>query len=183
MTQIHIGSLAFENPLMFSDGSAVFAHFAKHYVRHEKGFFIMAPSGAGKTYFIKHQKEKHWMDGDTLWEMSNAHPEGPWWLKPEIIATIDARSDVITEQYKSFGFWIVGASNNWLKPDAIVLPNWSTHKRYIRTRERENYDGGATSDRLEQVLAHRRWIKQWTKKGVPELKSIKEAADYLASTV
>jgi hypothetical protein len=43
------------------------------------------------------------------------------------------------------------------------------------------YDGGAKSDKLAQVLSHRKWIRQWAKKGVPEFKSIKEATDYLAS--
>lgn len=180
---IHTGALDFKTPLIFADGTKVYDEFKKNHITHKKGFFIMAPSGAGKTYFVNHQKEQHWMDGDKLWETTNAHPKGAWWTESfDIIDEIDMRSDFITLQAKKLGFWIIGASNNWLKPDAIVLPHWSTHKKYIRTREKENYDGGATSDRLSQVLFHRRWINKWTKKGVPKFKSVKEAAEFLEST-
>jgi hypothetical protein len=179
MAQVHSGSIPSDTPLMFTDGSAVYVSFAQQYITHKTGFFIVAPSGAGKTYFIEKQKEKHWMDGDALWEAANAHPAGLWWLEPEKIDEIDQRSDIITIQAKRLGFWIIGASNNFLKPDAIVLPNWSTHKRYIRNREKENYDGGATSKRLGQVLSHRRWIRRWVKQGVPCFSSVQEATDFL----
>lgn len=179
---VHFGTLDFKLPLMFVDGMSVYDKFAREHVPHKKGYFIMAPSGAGKTYFITHQKEKHWMDGDFLWEDTNAHPKGFWWLESyEVMDEIDQKSDVITTQAKRMGFWIIGASNNWLTPDAIVLPPWSTHKRYIMSREKEDYDGGATSDRLPGVLNHRRWIRKWTKKGVPCFKSVQEATDYLAA--
>lgn len=182
MLKIHSGSLDIKTPLMFTDGSAVYKKFAKEFITHKKGFFIMAPSGAGKTYFINNQKKKHWLDGDKLWEAAKAHPKGEWWLESlDIIDEIDQRCDVITVQAKKLGFWIMGASNNWLRPDAIVLPNWSTHKKYIRLREQNNYDGGAKSDKLSQVLNHRRWIRRWVKEGVPEFKSIEEATQYLAS--
>ena len=182
MPKVHSGSLNLKTPLIFADGSSVYKKFAREFITHKRGFFIMAPSGAGKTHFINNQKKKHWMDGDALWEETKAHPKGAWWLEPlDTIDEIDQRCDVVTVQAKKLGFWIMGASNNWLKPDAIVLPNWSTHKKYIRFREMNDYDGGAKSDRLSQVLGHRRWIKQWVKKGVPEFKSIEEATNYLAS--
>lgn len=181
-SKVHWGSLPPETPLMFEDGSAVYNKFAKQFITHKQGFFIIAPSGSGKTYFIDRQKEKHWMDGDALWEAANAHPQGPWWLEPEKIDEIDQRSDIVTIQAKKLGFWIIGASNNFLKPDAIVLPYWSTHKRYIRIREKENYDGGATSDRLNQVLNHRRWIRRWVKQGVPCFESVEKAAVFLAKS-
>lgn len=179
---VHFGKLDFKTPLMFADGSALYKKFAQESTPHKKGFFIMAPSGAGKTYFIERQKEKHWIDGDSLWEATNAHPKGEWWLWGELIDEIDSRSDFITREAKKLGFWIIGASNNWLKPDAIVLPHWSTHKKYIITREKNNYDGGATSDRLSQVLGHRKWIRKWAKKGVPVFKSVREAADFIANS-
>lgn len=179
---VHFGTLDFKIPLMFADGSEIYKKFAKEHVVHKIGFFIMAPSGAGKTYFMDHQKEKHWIDGDTLWEATNAHPKGEWWTWGlDVITEIDQRSDIITAQAKKLGFWVIGASNNWLKPDAIVLPHWSTHKRYIGAREKGNYDGGATSDRLGQVLGHRKWIKLWVKQGVPEFGSVAEAANHLKS--
>ena len=140
----------------------------------------MAPSGTGKTYFVERQKEKHWMDGDVLWESAFAHPAGPWWTEPiPVIDEIDQRSDVITVQAKKLGFWIIGASNNWLPPDAIVIPDWETHKSYINAREKGNYDGGATSEHLQQVLNHREWILRWVEKGVPKFESVQEATAYL----
>lgn len=178
-SKVHTGSIPPKTPLIFKEGFAVYENFAQQFITHSKGFFILAPSGSGKTYFIEKQKDKHWMDGDSLWETTNAHPSGFWWLGNDI-DEIDQRSDIITIQAKKLGFWIIGASNNFLRPDAIVLPHWSTHKRYIINREKENYDGGATSDRLGQVLRHRRWIRRWVKKGTPCFKSINEAADFLA---
>ena len=180
---VHWGNLPSDTPLMFMDGSEVYKRFAKQFITHKVGFFIVAPSGAGKTYFIDLQKEKHWMDGDSLWEATNAHPYGPWWTEPEKIQEIDQRSDIITMQAKRLGFWIIGASNDFLKPNAIVLPHWSTHKRYIGAREKGNYDGGATSDRLVQVLRHRRWIRRWVKEGVPCFGSVQDAADFLEKSL
>lgn len=171
-------------PVIFTDGSYLFETFAKEYITHKKGLFIMAPSGVGKTYFIKSQKEKHWIDGDDLWKSAHAHPKDGWWLEPdEFMDEIDRRSDMMTEQAKKLGFWIMGASNFGLKPDAIVIPHWSTHKKYIKHRETHNYDGGATSDRLNQVLEHRKTILRWEKKGVPKFRSVKEAVDYLTKKI
>lgn len=177
---VHFGSLDFKTPLMFTDGSKTWEPFIKNSITHKKGYFIMAPSGVGKTYFLDRQKEKHWVDGDTLWEEMNAHPKGEWWTwGGGIIETIDQRSDVITIQAKNLGLWVIGASNAFLQPDAIVIPHWSTHKKNIATREKENYDGGATTARLSSVLWHRNWIRQWKKKGVPEFKSVQGATDYI----
>jgi hypothetical protein len=89
----------------------------------------------------------------------------------------------MTQQAKLQGLWIVGASNYWLKPDAIVVPHWSTHQKYIRHREQHGYDGGAKSDAFAQVLWHRRWIMRYAKQGIPQFGSVQEAADYLASTL
>lgn len=174
--------LAAKVPLIFSDGTAIYNKFKKDYVTHKKGFFILAPSGAGKTHYINHQKKKNWIDGDILWEATNAHPKEEWWLDMDMIDEADQKSDIITVQAKKQGFWIMGASNSWLKPDAIVIPNWGMHKKFIKHRETHNYDGGAKSDRLKQVLNHRKIILQWAKKGVPKFESIEQAADYLAST-
>ena len=169
-------------PLIFADGSTVYNKLKETYITHSAGYFILAPSGAGKSHYIKNQKEQHWIDGDHLWMSTHAHPDGAWWLEPiETINEVDQRSDIITVQAKKLGFWIMGASNYWLKPDAIVIPLWSTHKKYIKHRETNSYDGGATSDKLEQVKTHRKWILQWKKKGVPMFKSINEAAEFLST--
>lgn len=169
-------------PLVFCDGTKIYEDLAKTYKTHENGYFVLAPSGAGKTHFVDNQKEMHWVDGDILWMSANAHPDGPWWTKSlDRITEIDQRSDVITMEAKKLGFWIVGASNNFLKPDAIVIPDWETHKEWISFREKNNYDGGATTDKLDQVISHREWILKWESQGVPKFKTMEEAANFLAS--
>lgn len=161
----------------FSEDKNAYETLAEKYRTHDKGLFILAPSGVGKTYFCKNQTEQHWIDGDELWMATKAHPDGPWWLESEeTIHRVDQRSDVITMEAKLLGFWIMGASNFWLKPNAIVIPDWETHVAYIKSREENNYDGGATSERLDQVKRHIAEIEKWnTNFGVPSFKSVDEA--------
>jgi len=169
-------------PLMFTDGSVVYDELAKEFVRHDKGYFIIAPSGAGKTYFIEHQEVKNWIDGDTLWMATNAHPKGEWWAKSlEEINVIERRSDVITEQAKKYGFWIIGVDCYSILPDAVVIPDLETHKRYLQIRTDDpNNDGGQTIDKLDNVLRARKYFESFAEKGVPIFGSVAEAADYLA---
>jgi len=158
----------------------VLEEFKGKYITHTKGFFIMAPSGAGKTYFCKNQSELHWIDGDDIWIAAGAHPDRSWWLESgETMDEIDKRSDVVTFLAKEAGYWIMGASNYWLKPDAIVIPDWDEHKRLIKYREEHDYDGGVTSDKLNQVLRHREWIMRWSEKGTPVFKTVQDAVNYL----
>lgn len=168
-------------PKIFSDGTKLFNYFKKKSIKHSVGYFILAPSGAGKTHFIKQQKKPHWIDGDALWMAANAHPDRAWWLEgEESINEIDQMSDIITMQAKKMGIWIAGASNNWLPPDAVVLPDWTSHKLFIVTRERENYDGGATSSNFKQVLKHRSQIRNIARKHkVPIFQSMERATKYL----
>jgi len=180
---VHWGNLDSKTPLMFSDGTDVYNKLAQKYITHKQGFFILTPSGAGKTYFTEGQQEPHWMDADELWENTNAHPKGPWWLSSvsELIE-IEQKSDIITMQAKKLGFWILGSMGDFLKPDAIVLPHWSTHKKYILSRGNstaEEYDGGATADDFDQVRRHRKRIAQWQKHGVPKFTSAQDATEYL----
>lgn len=172
-----------DTPLIFTDGTAFYNALAKQYKRHETGYYILAPSGAGKTYFVNSQKEKHWMDGDLLWMGAKAHPSGAWWLEStETIQAIARHSDIITEEAKKLGFWVIGADKETIVPDAIVLPPWEMHQQHIRARENGNYDGGATSADFDQVLGHRKWIEE-SCVGVPRFESVAEAAAYLAVKV
>ncbi len=186
MTQEYIkkGSdlLSNNTPLIFADGTELYNDLGKKYAKHEKGLFILAPSGAGKTYFINNQKEHDWIDGDELWMIAKAHPEGQWWLEDvSIIDEIDQRSDVITVEAKKLGFWILGASNYWLRPDAVVIPDWETHQKYILEREQNNYDGGATSKDFEKLKKSREWMLRWEKENVPIFKSVDEAVKTLTA--
>lgn len=170
------------SPVVFLSDHKVIHKYLEKYKIHDKGFFILAPSGSGKTYFVNHQQENDWIDGDELWNAAGAHPEGPWWSQGlEMIEWVDQRSDLITEEAKKLGLWVVGASNYWLVPDAIVLPDWEIHKKYIIEREKNNYDGGATSAMFDQVLSHRKWMAERAGKyKIPIYNSIEEAAKELS---
>lgn len=174
--------LGMDVPVAFTDGTDVYDKLAQTYATHSKGLYILAPSGAGKTYFIEHQTIHDWVDGDVLWQATKAHPDGPWWNLPlEQIMELEARSDVITQEAKRLGFWIIGGSNTWLQPDAIVLPPWQTQKHRMSMRASGNYDGGLTPDQTEKALTQRRWFRRWLKQGVPQFTSIEEAAAELAA--
>ena len=167
-------------PVIFSDGTSFFDDLSKDYVCHDTAYFILAPSGSGKTHFVNSQQQKHWIDGDVLWPSANADLSHDGWDVPfDTVMEINNKSDIITHEAKKLGFWIIGSSNSWLKPNAIVLPEWSVHKSYISKRERTIYDGGATTSDLGGVKSHRAWIRKWKKHGVPCFLSVKEAAHYL----
>lgn len=167
-------------PIIFTDGSKVYNELKQKYITHEKGLFIYGPSGVGKTYYINHQKVNNWIDGDVLWVACNAFPKGDWWnLSGENVDTIERRADVITEQAKKLGFWIIGASSVNMIPDAIVIPDFETHLKYIKYREEHNYDGGIKSDNLEKIKINREYYSRFKENGVPIFTSVDEAVLYL----
>lgn len=160
----------------------VFEALSGDYLVHSKGLFILAPSGAGKTYFVNHQAEKHWIDGDYLWVITGADYLGDEWEADfDKVQDVNIRCDKVTKTAKENGFWVIGSSNYDLRPDAIVLPDWNMHKDRIEKREHSTYDGGAKSEDLDNVLLHREWIAKWEQKGVPNFTSIEDAVEYLIS--
>ena len=171
----------FDGPSVFKKDNEIYKNFLDETMPHTKGFFILAPSGAGKTYFVNKQKEKNWIDGDTLWVATRAHPNMDWWnMGLDVIREVDARSDVVTQEAKRLGLWILGASNNWLAPDAVVMPPWDTNVAYIKHRQETNYDGGLKTDQLGQLESHRKEIKEMAdNKKVPIFESINKATSYL----
>jgi hypothetical protein len=178
------GLLKANTPLIFADGTSIYNKLSEKYIVHKAGLFILAPSGAGKTHYVENQKKPHWIDGDEIWMAAKAHPEGSWWLKSiPVIEEIDQRSDVITAEAKKLGFWIMGASNYWLRPDAVVIPDWGTHQKYILHREKNNYDGGATSKNYDRLKSSRTWMSRWKKEGVPIFQSIEQAVENLVKKI
>jgi hypothetical protein len=169
--------------LSFCDGEKVIKKFTKKYKRHEKGLFVLAPSGSGKTHLVKNQKENDWIDGDELWMAAGAQPLDNWWEQGlDTIFKVDQRCDVITSQARDMGFWIIGASNYWLIPDAIVLLDWRINKKYIIEREKNNYDGGAKSSDFGQVKNHRKFLQDFARKNnIPVYKSTEEAVRKLTA--
>jgi len=169
-----------KTPVVFADGSAVYGKLSKTYRTHSKGLFILAPSGSGKSYFVNRQVVKNWIDGDLLWVVTGADYSNDTWDESlEQIMEINARSDIITEQAKKQGFWVIGSSNLFLQPDAIVIPDWDTHLRYVTSRETHGYDGGATTADLDGLKAHIEWINKTWKDKVPFFDSVENAIEYL----
>jgi hypothetical protein len=177
------GLLSLETPLIFADGTSFYTQLAEDYIAHKQGFFILGPSGVGKSHYYRNQPadEKHWIDADRVWRWSNAMPKGAWWEKGyKVIYDVEAKCDVITQEAKKQGFWLIGSSNRWLVPDAIVIPHWNTHVKLIKKREL-NFDGGArsTPEDLAQLKNHRKEILRWSKAGVPKFNSVEGAVKYL----
>lgn len=170
-------------PIIFSDGTEFYAQLAKKYIKHSSGLFILAPSASGKTYYINNQKDNDWIDGDYLWPATNADlSSNEWNAKLEDVYEINRRSDIITYQAKKLGFWVIGSSNESLKPDAIVILPWETQLEYIKKRESKDYDGGATTADIESVRNHRHTVSLWQDKGVPSFESIDEAVNFLTKS-
>lgn len=166
--------------VIFTSGDDFFKQLSIEYIKHTRGFFILAPSGVGKTYFIDRQYIKQWIDGDYLWPATMADiSDDEWEYDFNTVMEINNRCDVITDQARKQGFWIIGASNNWLKPDAIVIPDWDTHKKFIMKRENSVYDGGAKEHDFDALIKHRDWILKWKNIGVPCFDSVQEATRYL----
>jgi hypothetical protein len=163
--------------VIYASGESFFEELGKKYVQHPKGLFIMTPSGAGKTYFCSRQEEQHWIDGDTVLTGSGAQPKNDWWNQGvPVIERVEQRCDVITQQCVDKGFWIMTSINSWLKPDAIVIPEWDILTAQIENRQENGYDGGLTSDQHEQLKKGIEIIQKWnTEHGVPLHKSIEEA--------
>lgn len=168
------------NSVIFSEGKDFFENLSQKYTTHERGLFIMTPSGAGKTYYCKNQSTPDWIDGDELWCLANAQPdpETKWWdMGLAVINAVEQRCDVITSQAVEKGFRILGSVNYWYKPDAIVVPDWDILVRQIKMRQESgDYDGGLTESHHEQLRSHISVINEWnTKHGVPKYDSIENA--------
>jgi len=168
-----------KTPVIFSDGSEIFTRLKKEFISHKEGRFILASSGTGKTHYVENQKDKHWIDGDYFWSLTQADllPD-EWIYDSSIVDEVNNRCDVMTQQAKKQGLWIVGSSNNWLQPDAIVIISDQTQKQYIKKRQVGDYDGGATDMDFAAIQRHNAFIKSWADKGVPQFSSIEDAAIY-----
>lgn len=69
-------NLDFTTPLIFTDATDYWNKVTEEYVVHQKGFFILGPSGVEKTHFIKNQTGSHWIVGDKIRASTNASPAG-----------------------------------------------------------------------------------------------------------
>jgi len=173
------------NPVSFCDGKQIFLDFMTENVIHNQGLLVVAPSGSGKTYFVNHQSEPHWIDGDRLWIATGAHLDRAWWTEgTKVINEVQQRSDIISNYAKKLGLWVIGTDCYWLVPDAIVLPDWEIQKANILEREMYHYDGGAKSTDHNQVLAHRDYLSKLAeRKNIPVFKTILEMDSYFKERI
>ena len=171
--------------VVFKNGDEYFNRLESQYNRHEKGLFILTPSGAGKTYYASRQSQPDWIDGDIVLTETGAQPDTDWWNQGvPVIERVEQRCDVITQQFRDQGYWIMTSINWWLKPDAIVIPDWDVLTQQIAHRQENGYDGGMTSEQHEQLKKGREIIERWhTEKGVPRFTSIEEAVKTLADSI
>lgn len=172
-------------PVIFTNGERFFKELGTKFISHDKGLFIMSPSGAGKTHFYKQQQTPHWIDGDDFWREAGAQPPDgvAWWdMGVEVIEQVEQRCDIITSQAVKRGFWILGSINFWYKPDAIVIPPWETLVSQIKQRQDTDYDGGLTDSHLDQLITHIGIINRWhIELDVPRFKTIEEAVNALTN--
>lgn len=172
-----------DTPIIFSDGTSFYRELGNEYSTHSTGLFVLAPSASGKTYYIENQTEKDWIDGDYLWHITNADlSNDDWEYDMETVKEINRRSDVITHQAKKLGFWVIGSSNDSLKPDAIVLLPVEKHMEYIEKRGENKNANGAKREDIEALLEHRKIIELWKGQGVPSFESIELAVEYLTKS-
>lgn len=161
----------------------VFDRFAKETIPHTRGYYILAPSGSGKTHYVQHQKERHWIDGDDLWTATGAEPDYEWWnASSKVIWKIEEACDHVTEEAKKRGLWIIGASQATIVPDAIVLPPREKNIAFIKARQEGKYDGGYTTDNLDQLDSDRTAaLKLAKERSIPVFASIEEAHEYISA--
>ena len=157
---------------MFTNGKKVYDDYINKYKykKHKKGYVILGPPGIGKTFYVENQKTKNWIDQDDLF-----NDLGVQWhhnKKNENDFKLNyLRCDYMNEQTKLLGFRIIGALFWDYLPDAIVIPDLKTHKKYLLKRKDLDYD---TVINIRKEL-----FKKARKNNIPLFKNIINATDYL----
>jgi len=130
--------------------------YAQHVKRHTQGKFVVAPNGAGKSYYIEHDVGKNWVDQDPFLEAIGIHTRGSDGLSEHIMKAADNATATLKQQ----GVWVMGAT--WWKPgnvDCFVVPSDAVIKERLSKK----------SDKFPS---------DWFDKNVaPHIKIIKEVAE------
>lgn len=158
----------------FSSATKVYDDLEKKYVVKKKGYTILGPPCSGKSYFVKNQSKKIWVDSDYLFSKL-----GVKWHLNETNPTEKRlnylRADYMLEQTKALGFCVIGCLFWEHIPDAIIIPPIDLHKKYMCMRKDMKSLG-----KRSQVMAIRNLLKKKAKTHkIPVFKSCEEAAEFL----
>lgn len=159
--------------LKFIDGKDIADDFNTEYKRHKKGYVLLAPPGAGKSYFISKQTgtDKHWIDSDMIMGPKSLNVQ--WNNKSGTVDEILGylRADYMLTQCKMYGYRIMGSLFWEYKADAMVIPPLKLHKKY--TEKRKDLDNN-NLNKMRQIF--RNHAKN---NNIPIFNSIKNAVKYL----
>ena len=89
-------------------------------VLHPEGKFVVAPNGAGKSYYVKQQAQNDWLDQDPYLEQVDIPTRG----NDKLSKATMQQADKATLALKRAGAWVLGAT--WWDPanvDAFVVPS------------------------------------------------------------
>ena len=161
-----------KSKFMFTSGKRKYNSIDKKYKCHKKGYYILAPPGSGKSYYIRHLdgEKKDWLDADILCNACNTC----WHLNkknPVELRLNYLRNEYIIEQSRALGYRILG-SLFWedIKPDAIVMPDYKDHKKLFQKRNDINL---TFIKKIRSLI-----LKLAKKKKVKVFKTIPEAIKY-----
>jgi hypothetical protein len=148
----------------------------KGFKRHTDGYLIIGPPGVGKSTFANNQKEKNWIDMDTMYDKLGLNWKS---LKdknssPEERQKIYREADKASYVAKDHGFRVLGAL--FWDPglaDAFVVPPLATHKEYLNKRE-------DLKKYRKYIIAFRKSLLTVSKKlNIPTFDSVEKAVEYL----
>jgi len=170
---------------IFAEGKSVYSKLKNAFKTHKSGKFILAPSGAGKSHYIKHQTDSSWVDADEIWIPTGCFElADEWWNNgEERIREVFTKCDLMTIVARRIGFRLMGAMSNYnLVPDAIVLPPWKQHTRFIEARSINGDAHGLKSEELQMVKEHRKELHLYAKEsGTMIFDSIEDAVEHCES--
>jgi len=139
---------------------------------------ILGPPGIGKTTFVRKNEDAIWKSGNKLdWidQDDLCNELGVDWhhnSNNQVDFKLNyQRADYITEQSKQMGYRLIGSLFWEYKADAIVIPPWDIHSKYLENRKDLNHN---VVKEVRKILED-----QAKKMKIPVFKSIEEAVKFL----
>ena len=124
---------------MFANASNIYKQIDKDYTKHENGYVIIAPPGAGKSYFVRNLnnnngKKKDFIDGDLLLPKLGVNWKIGKFPEPDFVLSYK-RADLMLEQSRQYGYRILTSTFFEFNGDALVLPKIKDHKELVKKRK------------------------------------------------